>query len=365
MLLGTRETIKASMTGDPSMSSTAKARIRTWVDILWADVMQSVEDSLQDTRERPLRSHAREYQDIAEEGAERAGQLRWWNVYSNARISVLYHFLPFDLSFLGNLQDPVYWVFFVLSMIPVVRVVFFAFILLFVYPGPPDEFQVVQYILMFKGLQWLSSGLVLAVCGMLQYYVCVQDEACRSDGPGVSMGITIPTVDMVGCCLLVWTAFLLLPFTTTAVGARANETESPAQFADLNVNSTSTLLGKEVSQKEHGVSVRFIGLRLRLCAGRGGRLKELLFYDVKCFLPSCGLLAVLVAWGTILHPRTWQPEAALYLARVFYSFSALPFTIFSIPGLQSILTHTKITGFNRHGRVVKYLLPPLGEEDLV
>merc|ERR1712007_72018 len=106
-----------------------------------------------------------------------------------------------------------------------------------------------------------------------------------------------------------------------------------------------------------------IGSKLHLYEGRGGRMKGLLQYDFKCFVYSSFFLLGLVIWGHYWHLDTFQPASALYWTRVVYAFSAFPFMFFNIPGLQSILTHTKRTGFNRHGAVVPYLLPPCDLND--
>lgn len=51
-----------------------------------------------------------------------------------------------------------------------------------------DEFQLLQFILGFKGIQFISGGIVLAITGAMQYYYCVRDDNCDTHGPGTADG---------------------------------------------------------------------------------------------------------------------------------------------------------------------------------
>merc|ERR1712224_1033743 len=63
------------------------------------------------------------------------------------------------------------------------------------------------------------------------------------------------------------------------------------------------------------------------------------------------------------HLDSMRFKATLYWMRVFYSLSALRFTIYNLPVLSSILTHTVPTGFNRRGTVVAFILQPFVDPD--
>merc|ERR1719476_578064 len=90
--------------------------------------------------------------------------------------------------------------------------------------NPPDEFQLVSYIIGFKGSQFISSGVIQAVIAAVKYYMCVHpggSHSCDTEGPGSTQDLGSGLVDFVGSCVLVWAAFLLLPYSATSAGLRS------------------------------------------------------------------------------------------------------------------------------------------------
>merc|ERR1712151_976389 len=128
---------------------------------------------------------------------------------------------------------------------------------------------------MFKGFQCLSSGVLLSISGMIEYYACVQSQDCGTMAPGISQGVWLPVSDVIGSCILVWGAFLLLPC-SHAAGKRSYSLKR-----DLTSNLLANNRGSASDGGEHVGPVIY--------AGRGGRLRALLMYDVYCFLASCVL----------------------------------------------------------------------------
>merc|ERR1712061_138500 len=55
------------------------------------------------------------------------------------------------------------------------------------------------------------------------------------------------------------------------------------------------------------------------------------------------------AWEEAHH---WTGHAAIYWARVVYALLSLPFLFYWLPGLQGVLTHTRMTGYNQNGACV-------------
>jgi len=223
------------------------------------------------------------------------------------------------------------------------RVIFFAVLLIMVAAGcPADEYQLVQYILAFKGTQFISSGVAMACVAAIKYYLCVHpggEHTCDVDGPGANQDVPTSAVDFLGSCILTWIAFLLLPCSQRSAGMR----EIGAQ--DEEAGEARTCCGKPMDPK------------------RGGRLAGLMGYDLLCFSFSCGLLYFLAfvdsTEESVAIDRTldkWEFRTAVFWARVFYSMLAFPFTIFMIPVMNSILTHTTATGYNRQGLCVPFML---------
>merc|ERR1712039_436190 len=99
--------------------------------------------------------------------------------------------------------------------------------------------------------------------------------------------------------------------------------------------------------------------------------------DLLCFVLSLVVGYVLICVdfsrlrerGLLGHPITaetftatwedadhWTGHAAIYWARVVYALLSLPFLFFWLPGLQGVLTHTRMTGYNQNGACVPYTL---------
>lgn len=75
------------------------------------------------------------------------------------RAKLLYSYLPFDISIFGQIKSPFFLLLTVISITPMfgIRVAFFTLILLLIIAGrPPDEYQMVTFILTFKG--WLGAS---------------------------------------------------------------------------------------------------------------------------------------------------------------------------------------------------------------
>merc|ERR1712178_531330 len=146
-----------------------------------------------------------------------------------------------------------------------VRVAFFTVILIFMLLGcPADEYQLVQYILAFKGTQFISSGVAMACLTAVKYYLCVHPDGvhtCDKDGPGVNIDVFSSMSDFIGCCVLCWIVFLLLPTAQRSAGLKEIADDPEAQKE-----------GKLCCCRWH--------------PGRGGRLNGLFVYDLICFLLS-------------------------------------------------------------------------------
>jgi len=364
MLFAIRELVKSQVVADPDMWKWVKGGFEGSMDLFWDDLTIYIESCVDGAREAAA-GQAEDVEGLAALGDSPTVFSPWW-----CRAKFLYHLQPFDRSIFGQARDPVFWALTCISLIPYygIRIIFFTIVLVCNLGGcPPDEYQLVQYILAFKGTQFLSSGLAMAVVAAVKYWLCVHPggrHTCDSDGPGANQDLLMGSVDFLGSCILVWVAFLVLPCSQRSAGNR-EIVES----------------GKVVTDMEDGA----MGPRNCCCCrrehGRGGRLGNLLAYDLLAFALSCAFLFML-AYVDQTHLRpggeetvledpgealtgevgTWQFRTAVFWARVFYAFLAFPFTIFKLPLLSGILTHTTATGYNRQGLCVPYLLHPVLEE---
>lgn len=132
---------------------------------------------------------------------------------------ILYHWFPYDKSIFGKIRDPVWWIIKLVTMIPMycVRPFFYFFIFILMTLGTPkgqrgpDEFQMITFILSFKGVQFITGGILGSIRGWFQYYLCIQMGTCSTDWPGRVDGIYFVIVEFFLNVFLSWWAFGWLP----------------------------------------------------------------------------------------------------------------------------------------------------------
>lgn len=386
VMFGLRGVIKDAVTADPDMCDCLKIRIDRLVDLIWDDVTKTVEIAFDDAQQATLGKVETDVEVLGNLGEKPKNCLypSWW------RARFLYHFLPFDVSILGQAKDPVFWILTILCCVPYfgIRVAFFAIYLIYLCcPGPPDEFQLVTFLMGLKGSQFLSSGICMGLYAGVKYYICVRPgelHTCEKNGPGVSMPFYSSVIDFFGTCILGWVCFWCFPCSVRSAGLREIVPTNPETGKPIETNDNKTSgAGDEESDEE--VPRKRCGCCRPRCEHweptRGGRLVKLLRYDLICFIFSC-LIFFLLQYLDIAHLRpggkdpdfgvgfldlfkrahTPGGQMNLFWARTIYALLAFPFTIFYIPGLQGILTHTTFTGYNQQGLCVPYKLRPVVKE---
>eukprot|EP00929_Paragymnodinium_shiwhaense_P012706 TRINITY_DN12029_c0_g1_i2.p1 TRINITY_DN12029_c0_g1~~TRINITY_DN12029_c0_g1_i2.p1 ORF type:complete len:537 (-),score=45.41 TRINITY_DN12029_c0_g1_i2:616-2226(-) len=336
MMYSLGDMIKASVLEDPDMWPPVRRSIRALLDHAWADIEHEIERSLHNTLAR-LQTNA------SLEGPGAQGILGLWYRF---RAWFLWHYLPFDKSIFGKLKDPVYCCIYSVVIMPAhgIRVVIFAVMLLMLlFPGPPDECQLIHFILLNRGTQFFTSGILTLAVGAMKYFACFSMHKdrlldCMEDSGPSASGSTGLVLDYFGSVALVWIAFLALPQSRNH--AREWRTLRDDETADYGseYGDASTLDYK-----------------------RGGRLRSLLSYDMACLSFSLVTLLLLTLGTCHVFSSPWREVAAQFRANVFwccvlYSCSSFPFFFFMIPGVQSILTHSDKTGFNQFGVCVEYSL---------
>eukprot|EP00929_Paragymnodinium_shiwhaense_P058186 TRINITY_DN29138_c0_g1_i2.p1 TRINITY_DN29138_c0_g1~~TRINITY_DN29138_c0_g1_i2.p1 ORF type:complete len:795 (-),score=140.13 TRINITY_DN29138_c0_g1_i2:153-2537(-) len=349
MLSSVGELIKELSMRDPDMWPWIRPMILKTVSGLWEDISQEIEFNLN----RSVQDR-RAVEDIEADLRSTPGPgpttrcTRLSKFYLRARAFVLHHYLPYNKTFFGKVQDKWYLLMVVFTLLPFygVRNFFFMCLLtMLLFPGPPDEFQLTNFILLFKGTQFFTSGVIALFTGAMQYYKCfifsLDDlKTCvHSRGPGAAESVWGQLLDYTGSVVLVWIAFLSLPRSRT-LRVLGNDLTPAAQPADDIVYCFCCR-----------------GVR-----GRGGRLRRLLRYDVCCFIASF----LVVAAMHIGAPELTQNDlrAALYWCRVVYALLSLPFSLFVLPVFQQLLTHCIVTGFNEHGACVEFAFRTVKPRDV-
>ena len=251
------------------------------------------------------------------------------------RAFFLYHYWPCDKSiFQMYMHEPVDICLLLLSLSPFlfVRVLFYTVLLLCLcFPWPPDEHQIVQFILAFKGTASISDGAGQVVYGILIYYLCARGGTCSTGGaPGTGVTNAYVILDLYQEVLVWAVCFLLLPRSLPYLNRTA---AGPAQAAQ--------------SEDTH----------------RGGRMNALLQYNLLVFACSLSIFlllslrdAVVLSWDDSSDDDLWHWRVAenLFWARTIFGLGMFPFFFLLHPQINKLLTHSTPTGYTRLGTLKRH-----------
>jgi len=265
---------------------------------------------------------------------------------SKARCCLLaffrYHIFPNDKAIWGKLRDPFWIIFTLISLIPVAGICPLIFLFIFLIIDKRDEFQLIAFILQFKGTQFLSHGIIRTLVGFFQFINCVSAPAtsnehnCEKSGPGVGGPYEIIIGGYFLQVLLIWIAFFLLPWSEEK-GRTQLKGKVDAQHGEVGNTSKKA----------------------------GGYLWYFMIYDMFCFL----LCMAVLGWAISTRPGRnggklgtryddWQVKHAMFGVQVIYGYLSLPFYFFTLPLLQAVLTHSVPTAYDSRGICCKCARPP-------
>ena len=148
---------------------------------------------------------------------------------AGARAAVLYALYPYDKSVWAKLRSPLFLLLTLLKCVPVAGASQIAFAALLCVIDRTDEAQLVQFVLGFKGFQFVTTGILPGLVGVVLY---VRDltlpggggdddadddgatHACDRSGPAAdglsSLTFYVDAAGFVLQCALVWLAMYLL-----------------------------------------------------------------------------------------------------------------------------------------------------------
>ena len=142
------------------------------------------------------------------------------------RAWVLYIEHPYDKSIWGKVRSPMWWIFLVIKVFPGWGVQSTLFFLKLCIIDRSDEWQLFEYIVQCKGLQFIS-GVISILLGVLKYVYCAgivdrgEPHTCHVNGPGVDNESACSTLPFAPCVTLIvsstlsrillsWFAFYLI-----------------------------------------------------------------------------------------------------------------------------------------------------------
>lgn len=242
-----------------------------------------------------------------------------------------YHIFPYDRTIWGKLRDPVWLMFTLLSLVPVAGVSPLIFLFIFVILDKTDEFQLIFFILSFKGTQFISHGIVRTLLGFFTFVNCVVADAdethtCQETGPGILGNFYVVLAGYLGQVCLVWIAFMLLPFSKEK--GRTTLKIIEAEDVDRPVNQM-----------------------------QGGYLKWFLLYDLFWFFLCTAAVVYVATQNGENALEHWTVKITLFSAQVMYGYLSMPFFLFTLPFFQNVLTHAVPTAYDDQGRCKKLRKP--------
>lgn len=251
-----------------------------------------------------------------------------------------YHVYPFDKGIWRVLRDPVWWIFTLLSIVPLHSISPLSFGFLFLIIDKSDEFQLVQFILSFKGRQFITQGIIRAAAGYFTFLACAtapgspSEHTCDENGPGVygEVGI-LGVAGYLLTCVLVWIAFLLLRCATE--------------------KGRSQLKGVLAETEQRQIIRR----------SKGGFIVYFLWWDAFVLVLCVGACVWVASTRPEFSLDDWAFSNAVFAAQVVHGLLSAPFFFFTLPGLSRVLTHCVPTAYDRKGRCRAVKLPSAVERE--
>jgi hypothetical protein len=276
-------------------------------------------DVLLDTLDKAAERDAEEEE---RDGDEEDAELGWAD---ELRARILYASSPCDKTTWQLTREPA-WVLLTLLGLAPYGLGTAWWLLMFVLHDKRDEFQLCNFIVGFMFSKFLG-GCALLVYGAMLYYLCATRDqpSCHVDGPRVSQ--VYDGILFFAQALVVWLSYFLLP------------------------------LSRECRAVQNPLDAYLVEDWERLHAAdrpRGGRLTVLYKYH-----SACVFMVISLGWGAhfVIGQTGWQLMATLYWLKVLFGLLAVPFVLFKIPFINTLLMQVRATGYDTRGRVVIHVRP--------
>ena len=286
------------------------------------------------------------------------------NPYNALRARVLWAILPADATTWMKLRSPFTVFMMLLSATPTLAINVWVFVFLFGMIDRRDEFQLVNFILKFKGFQF-ASGVFSSVQAALKLYQCVDHVGlCETAAPGQGAGFPFEIACEPLRLVVVWAAFALLwcgharggreeivALETVRIDAadgdldgtrdidklRAAESKGEAMEASHSIDDDEVHAANEEARKKFNVKT-----------GYGGYLGYFMVVDLFAFSACCGFFGWQI-YKNGYWVEDWMFFLSLYYLKASYALLSFPFLLFAVPVLDVVLTHAKPTGYDKMG----------------
>ena len=355
------------------------------VDAAWVEVSDDLKAGIMASYGRSNK----EYRELRIKQWAKAPPFRFDNVYSWLRAKVLYSTQPADATIWKVTEDPVNASILAIKLTPFFGVNVLIFALIYHFIDRRDEYQLVRFILAFKGFQFLSA-LYMAVRHSIKMFGCLEavgleenfadlDRHCSPVKASWYSGY-LYSLEILRIALLHHAAHLLA--SNHAYGG-SNEIKAledvridiadgsldgfadrasvkmmveektrgrASQDDDPDATHAKELIDDEAIARATAAARAKYGAEPR----RGGRLPGFMKYDryVVVLLLLFGFFHIL---SMKYDPSEMMFWTTLFYMRMAYGLSSLPFLIFSVPLIGPGMHHAQATAYDQSGTLVPRL----------
>lgn len=253
------------------------------------------------------------------------------------RAWVLYTLDPVDMSIWKRMKTVSFWLLQVVQNFPLYGVQTFFLLFYFLLMCKTDEYQLVNYIVSFKKMQFFTIGCLGGLIAYVQYFFCITTNggivkyydvnrcAAKTDDDPITYWIEIGTFFLK--ILLVWLCYLLLPCS------------SKLGLPSFRIQNNTD---KQEAEREKR--------RCFNCTRGGSRLRKLMFWELFASMLTVGLYLVL--YFLVIKDDKVSMRESIYFCQTVYGLLSFPFLIFSVPMVTTLLCKTRDTKYDKFGRCV-------------
>ncbi|KAL4455010.1 hypothetical protein ABPG74_006392 [Tetrahymena malaccensis] len=261
----------------------------------------------------------------------------------------LYERIPYNRSSWYQFRRLWFWFFMLFEIFPFYGVQSFFYFLVFLIIDKTDEWQLVRFIIVYKQLQFFSSGILGGFIGYIQYFLCTslgkktyleQFKNCTDNGPGVNVNMYADIAGIFLQIIVAWIAYFLIPLSRS----KGKNIEFRYNKQKLEQNNGKS----EEDEKQCCCCV--------LDVSKGGRFYKFMIYDLVVFVIMVGVYLIFVF--AVNKKNEWQIRQILFMSKTLYCLLNFPFLIFAFPVIPQIITASRKTGYDQYGvcvpKIVKY-----------
>ena len=173
---------------DPFMFEEGKEVIGHAFDVIWPEVHLGMYEQLKDRYDREkIRAKQEKRREQLQLKAWPDAPELWPDPFHWFRCSLLYAWMPADLTAFGQLRTPRIWPWFVVLLFPLPQYSFFLWMMLYVLIDRHNEYMLTNFAVLFRAAAFVAVGISWSVSGFYAFYRCATGtNDCATAGPGVS-----------------------------------------------------------------------------------------------------------------------------------------------------------------------------------